>query len=427
MSTPLILALIVFVLVFLLKVPLALGMLAAGFTYLAASGGNLSVIANGFINSYYSGFTIIAVPLFIFTANVMNSGKITRNMFDFCDVLVGRFRGGMAHVNVLASLVFAGMTGSAVADVSGLGKIEIQAMTEEGYDPEFSCAVTASSAVLGPIFPPSQIMLIYSMITGASVGSLFLGGVIPAIVIAICLMVYITYIAKKRNYPYGTRYTIQEALRVTLKAIPALLTPVILLGGIYTGVFTPTEAAAVAGLYSIVVAIFVYRMVGFKDLLKIIEQTAVDVGRISIIVGAASALKYVVTREKIADMLGTFLVEHIASSELFLLAVILLFLFLGMFLETSTIILVVVPILMPALHAFNIDLVHFGIVSSICVMIGLCTPPYGSCLFITSAVSGAPLKSVIRETLPFVAMLIVALLIVTYCPVLVSFVPSLMG
>ena len=425
MSVAFICAIGVFALVFILRVPLALGMLATGFTYLAISGGTMSIVATNMINSYYAGFTIIAVPLFIFTANAMNSGKITERLFAFCDGLVGRFRGGMGHVNVLCSLIFAGMTGSAIADVSGLGKIEIEAMNKQGYDPEFSCAVTGASAVLGPIFPPSQIMLIYSMLSGASVGALFMAGLVPAVLIAAALMIYVAYISHKRQYPYGMRYTLRQFLVVTLKAIPALLTPIILLGGIYTGVMTPTESAAIAGLYALIVSMAVYRAVGWRELWKILRESAIDVGRISIIVGAASCLKYIFAREKLAEMLGSFLVGTISSKPLFLLLVLLFFLVLGMFLETSTIVLVFTPLILPTLETFGIDLVHYGIITTVGVMLGLCTPPYGSCLFITSAISGTPLKAIIKEALPMVGMMVLVLLLITFCPDLVLFVPRL--
>ena len=247
MSAPLIVFLIMFVLIFVLKMPIPMGLMCACVFYFIVSGDAVKMVAQQTLKTFYTNYTIVAVPLFIFAANVMNSGKVTDKVFGFAKGFVGRFKGGLGHVNVLASLVFSGMTGSAIADASGLGKMEIDAMRAEGYDDGFSCAVTAASATIGPIFPPSIPMVIYSMLSGASVGALFMGGMVPGVLLAIALMLYVAFVAHKRNYPCSEKVNLKGFLLYTFRAIPAILTPVILLVGIYTGVMTPTEAGAVAG------------------------------------------------------------------------------------------------------------------------------------------------------------------------------------
>ncbi|MFA7113754.1 MAG: TRAP transporter large permease, partial [Sphaerochaeta sp.] len=300
MSFPLFITLLVFILIFVLRMPIALGMLASAACYLLVKGADLSLVVNQVMNTYYTNYVIIAVPLFIFTANVMNSGKVTDMIFKFSGGLTGRMRGALGQVNVLASLIFSGMTGSAIADAAGLGKIEIQAMKDDGYDPEFSCAITAASATIGPIFPPSIPLVIYAMLSSTSVGALFMGGMVPAILLAIFLMIYVAIVAKKRNYPRGEKIVWITFLAFTFKALPALLTPVILLVGIYTGVMTPTEAGAIAGLYAILISVFAYKAMGIKDLYEVIKMTIKDVGATSIMIGAATIISYIVAREQLA-------------------------------------------------------------------------------------------------------------------------------
>jgi tripartite ATP-independent transporter DctM subunit len=336
-------------------------------------------------------------------------------------------RGALGHVNVLASLIFAGMTGSAIADAAGLGKIEIEAMNDAGYEPPFSCAITAASATIGPIFPPSIPFVIYAMLSGTSVGALFLGGMAPAILLALALMVYVAIVAGKRNYPRGTIVKLKHFLLATVKSIPALLTPVILLIGIYTGVMTPTEAGAIAGFYAIIISVFAYRALGFRDFRKLMVDSIKDIGAASIMIGAAAIISYIVAREQIASNLGTWIISISDNKYFFLLLINVVILILGMFIDTSTIQLIFVPILIPVAKALGIDLIHFGVVVTFNMMIGLSTPPFGMLLFITSGISGTPLKGIIKEiTWPLIAMLLV-LVILTYFPQTVTFLPKLFG
>ena len=423
MSLPLIVFLIVFVLIFVLRMPVPLGLMTACMFYFIVAGQPIKMVGQQTLKTFYTNYTIIAVPLFVFAANVMNSGKITEKIFDFALGLVGRFKGGLGHVNVLASLVFAGMTGSAIADASGLGKMEIEAMKNEGYDPEFACAITASSAVIGPIFPPSIPMVIYAMYSGVSVGALFLGGMVPAILLGAALMIYIAIMAHKRNYPVSARMGMKRFLRATLSAIPALLTPVILLAGIYTGIMTPTEAGAVAGFYALIVSILVYRNLGWGELKNILVETVKGVGTVSLMIGAAACINYIAAKEQISTLIASFITNTTSNPYMFLFIVNVAILVLGMFIDTSVIQSVFVPLMIPIATSMGIDLLHFGLVCVLNMMIGLCTPPFGMLLFITSGVSNTPLKGIIKEIiLPMIVMLVV-LAVVTYIPDVVLFLP----
>jgi tripartite ATP-independent transporter DctM subunit len=367
------------------------------------------------------------VPLFIFTANIMNTGKVTDMIYGFARSVCGRLRGALGHVNILGSLIFAGMTGSAVADAAGLGKIEIEAMTEAGYDPAFSCSLTASSATLGPTFPPSIPLVIYSMLSETSVGALFLGGMIPAVVLTAALMLYVAYVAKKRNFPRGEKIRFRTFIRDTVRSIPALLTPALLLTGIYTGVMTPTEAGATAGFYAIIISVFCYRAMGLKDFWRVILITLKDIGVVSITVGAAMVFSYVMAREQVAVRLGAWIISLTENKYFFLLIVNVVILIMGMFFDTNIIQLIFVPMLIPVARTLGVDLVHFGVVVTFNMMIGLCTPPMGGLLFITSGISGVPLKDIIREILPQLVVMILILFAITYFPSLVTGIPKAVG
>ena len=426
LSTALMVFLLIFVLIFILRMPIPMGMMTACVFYFLVTGESPKMVAQQTLKTFYTNYTIIAVPLFIFAANVMNSGKVTEKVFGFAMGFVGRFKGGLGHVNVLASLVFSGMTGSAIADASGLGKMEIDAMRAEGYDDGFSCAITAASATIGPIFPPSIPMVIYSMLSGASVGALFMGGMVPGVLLALALMVYIMVIAHKRNYPISEKVHLREFIKYTFNAIPAILTPVILLVGIYTGIMTPTEAGAVAGLYALIVAVFGYRVLKWEGFKQVLIDTVKATGTTSIMIGAATTISYIVAKEQVATTVATWITGLTDNKYIFLLIVNIAILILGMFIDTSVIQVVFIPILLPIAKAFGIDLVHFGLVVIFNMMIGLSTPPFGMLLFITSGISGTPLKDVIKEIWwPIITMLLV-LIVITYIPDVVLFLPRML-
>lgn len=429
MNIPLIVFILCFVLTFILRIPIALGMLMSSIYYCLLAPGpatGLQMTATQLLNNLNIKFILIAVPLFVFTAKVMNTGRVSEMIFKFANILVGRWRGGMGHVNVVASLIFSGMTGSAIADASGLGIMEIEAMRKQHYDDGFSCAITAASATIGPIFPPSIPMVFYAMFSGASIGKLFLGGIAPGILMAIALMIYIAYISKKRNYPKGESYPFRELIKITIEAFPAILTPVILLGGIYSGVVTPTEAAALAGFYAMFVSFFVYRSLGLKQLLEVLIDTIKTTGTLSLIVGAAFAFSYIMAIEHIPDMIAGVFLGFSNNKYLMLLIINIVFIILGMFVDTSCIQVVFIPMILPLVKAMGIDLVYFGVVIVLNMMIGLCTPPFGMLLFIVSGISDTSLKTVIKEVFPMLLVLITVLLLITYIPQIVLFIPNTM-
>ncbi|OGG04077.1 MAG: permease [Candidatus Glassbacteria bacterium RIFCSPLOWO2_12_FULL_58_11] len=427
MSLGLLVIITVFTLTFILRMPIAFGMLAGATFYFLVSGQDISLVAEQVLSNLYSKYIILAVPLFVFTAKVMNVGKVTDRVFAFAGALVGSLRGGIGHVNVLASIIFSGMTGSAVADASGLGIMEIRAMRKEGYDDGFSCAITAASATIGPIFPPSIPMVFYAMLSGASVGSLFLGGMLPGLLIGLALMIYIAIIARKRNFPRGRRHSPAEFFQHTFRAIPALITPVILLGGIYTGVVTATEAGAVAAFYGLLISFFIYRAIGFRELYELLVDTVKTCGILAIILGSAFSFSYIVAVEHIPEKIAGLLLDITTNKYLLLLIINILFLILGMFIDTSTITLVFIPMVLPLVEQAGIDLVHFGVMIVLNNMIGLTTPPFGMLLFIVSGVSGTPLHKIIRETLPMIFVLLVVLILITYCPDIVLWLPRTFG
>ena len=439
---PLIVFVAFFILMFIIRMPIPTGMIVACAMYFLVDGlckgygfgdmvmgnaGQLHLIAQKTIEAIFTNGTIVAVPLFVFAANLMNSSTVTDYIFGFCDGLVGRFRGGMAHVNVLCSLVFSGMTGSAIADATGIGTMEIEVMKKQGYDDPFSCAITAASATIGPIFPPSIPMVVYAMLTGASVGALFMGGMVPGILLALFLCVYIVFIARKRNYPRSEPIALKAYLKFLLKAIWALLTPVILLGCIYSGITTPTEAGAIAGLYTVLVSAIIYKTMGWKELKKVLFDTVKGTGGVTIMIGAASAISFIFAKEGLGVTIGNWLLTLCHSQWSFLILTNVVVLILGMFIDTSVIQLVMIPILWPVAQQLGINVVHFGLVFTFNTMLGLSTPPFGMLLFITSSTSGTPLKDVIKEIMPMILVMLLELILITFMPNVVLFLPKMFG
>lgn len=420
---------ILFFIMFIFGYPIIFAISVPSILYIILADINYAVIVDSMVIGFEKQFVLLAVPLFILAAKIMNESMITERLFNFAGKLVGSLKGGLGHVNVLVSVIFAGMTGSAIADASGLGLIEIKAMNDVGFDPEFSCAVTSASSTIGPIIPPSIPMVIYSMISGASLGHLFIGGVLPGVFLAVSMMIYIAYISKKRNYPAGEAFNLKELILSFFKAFFPLLTPVILLGGIYGGVFTPTEAAAVTVFYAFILSVFGYRILGFKRLVKIFKDSALSTGYVSAMVAAALIFSYIVSREQLPVAITNAVINSgiITNKYIFLLFVNLFLLILGCFMDPIVGELIVMPILIPIAILFEVDLVHLGVISTLNFMIGLSTPPYGENLFIVSAISGVPLGGIIREMWPFLGVLIVVLFVCTYFPEIVLFFPKLAG
>jgi tripartite ATP-independent transporter DctM subunit len=427
-TTPFALALAAIVALSLLGLPIGHAMIAGSILYLYAAGLDMGTASEQLLNGMFSSYVLLAIPLFILAAEFMNSGSIMDRLLRFCNALVGRYRGGLAHVNVVQSIIFASMSGSALADAAGSGKLMQSLMTRDGkYTASFAAALTAVSSVIGPIIPPSIPLVLYALVSDTSIGYLFLGGVLPGLLIGAVQMGLIAFTANKRGFPVEAPVPMRELPRVTLEAFPALMMPVILLVLLYSGVTTPTEAAAAAAFYALLVSAVLYRSIGWGD----VYNSLVTSGRITISIGmliaGALVFNYVITVENIPKTLSAALKAYELSPFVFLLAANLLLLILGCFLEGTTILLVIVPVLLPTAHALGIDPVHFGVVVVVNVMIGLVTPPYGLLLFMMVKIADVPLKDLVRDVLPFLWVMIGALALMTFIPEIVLFLPRVMG
>ncbi|MCD6160480.1 MAG: TRAP transporter large permease [Thermotogae bacterium] len=425
-----VLFLIIFGAVFALGYPIAFGMIMGGIAYFITSGINLSTLTDIMAIQLQAKDVLLAVPLFILASNIMNDSEITDKIFDFVKKAMGPVRGGLGYANIVTSIIFAGISGSEIADVAGIGNIEIKAMLDDGYDGPFACAVTCASATISPVIPPSIPMVIYAMLTGASLGYLFLAGFLPGLFLGALEMLMVFYLSKKRKYPKGVKTPFRTLLSGFIRSFPGLLAPVILLVGIYGGIFTPTEAAAVVVGYVILVSFFIYKTLGLKKLYKILIKTVMNIGYISFMIAAAFVVSYVMSREQVPALItSTFMKWGLLNSKwLLLMSANVLYFILGMFIDVSVIQLVVIPMLLPLVQAVGIDLVHFGVVTTLNLMLALDTPPYGQTGYITSAISGTPVGKVFKEMLKYwIPLEVLALLIITYWPSFVLFIPRLFG
>lgn len=408
--------------------PIAFAMIVAAVAYLGISGQDLALASEQLIQSVYDSFVLLAVPLFIVAANIMNAGAISDRLLDFCKALVGRFKGGLAQVDILVSLIFSGMSGSAVADAAGVGKISIAMMLKTGhYTPGFAGAVVAASATIGPIIPPSIPMVLYALVSDASIGYLFLGGVVPGLLMTLALMVMNSVIAHRRNIPAEEPVPLRRLPGITLRAMPALMMPVILLAGIYGGATTPTEAAAVAALYALVVSGLFYRSLSLRSLYDIFLDSSRSSASVGLVIGSALIFNYIVATENIPTAISGWLVQMDLSRMEFLLLVNVMFLLLGCVLDASTIILVIIPLFLPTAAALGVDPIHFGVMAVVNCMIGLITPPYGMLLFVINGVTGIAIKDMVKEGVPFLIALLIALAALTLFPELILFLPRMFG
>lgn len=408
--------------------PIALSMFIAAILYLFLKGHDPGLAAEQSIQGLYDSFVLLAVPLFIVAANIMNQGTISDRLLDFCKALVGRFRGGLAQVDILVSLVFSGMSGSAIADAAGVGKVSINMMLKSGhYSPGLAGAVVAASATIGPIIPPSIPMVMYALISDTSIGYLFLGGIVPGLIMTAVMMGITTWIAHRRNIPAEDPVPVRELPKVTFRALPVLMMPVILLAGIYGGATTPTEAAAIAAAYALLLAALFYRSVSWRSLHEVLVDSARSSASVGLVIGSALIFNYIVASENIPNLLAGWLGGMELSPLGFLLLANLIILLLGCVLDATTIILVVLPLFIPTCRELGIDLVHFGVVMVVNCMIGLITPPYGMLLFVINATTGIAIKDIVREVVPYLAALIGALLVMTLFPEIVLWVPRMFG
>ena len=413
---------------FLLRAPIGFSMIVSGVAYLAVKGQDIGLVAEQILNSLYNSYVLLAVPLFILAANVMNAGTVSDRIFDFCRILVGRMRGGLAQVDILVSVVFSGMSGSAIADAAGPGLVTIKQMLKKPeYSPGFAGAVVVASATIGPIIPPSIPLVIYALVSGASVGALFLAGVVPGLLMAAVLMLAVHIIATRRNMPREAPIPLAEWPSILFRGALPLSLPVVLLTGIYTGIFTPTEAAAVAALHALVLAGIVYRALSWKSLFGVIVESTRSSAVITLIIAGAFMMNYAFTAEGVPMMVAAWVTKMQLGKVQFLLLVNLLFLILGCFMDVSVLLLVFVPILLPIAKTLGVDLVHFGVVVVLNMMIGLIHPPFGMLLFVTNALTGISIRDMMREGWLFLVMLLLLLLAITVIPEIVLWLPQSMG
>jgi tripartite ATP-independent transporter DctM subunit len=423
-------AVIMFVLFFVwtfLGMPLGHAMLAAGIVYFLVSGGDLGLVASQSLNGVYGNFVMLAVPLFIFSAELMNAGEMTDKLFGFASLIVGRFRGGLAHVNIIASVIFAGMSGSALADAAGPGKISIDMMIRAGYRPGFAAALTSTSAILGPIIPPSIPMVLYGVVTNTSIGYLVLGGVGAGLFLAAVMMGLVAVQARIQDFPTQPKPTLKEALAVTRDAGPTLLLPAILLGGIYSGAVTPTEAAAVAAFVALVLAIFWYRTMSPRKLFEVLLNSSKSTAIVGITIAGAVVMNYIVAAERLPTVLGSWIAEMDMGPRMFMFVVTLLFILLGALFDTLLLLLIVIPILMPTVRELGIDPVYFGVVSTVNMMIGLIHPPMGQVLYLISGITGIKVGTILREIWVLLALMVVSLFILVFVPQITLWLPEMAG
>lgn len=427
-TSPFALALYAIVSLSLLGVPIGHAMIAGSVLYLYAKGMDMGTAAEQLLNGTYSSFLLLAIPLFILAANIMSNGSILDRLLRFCNAIVGRYPGGLAQVNVLQSVVFASMSGSALADAAGSGKLMQAMMTRGGkYTPGFAAALSAVSAVIGPILPPSIPLVLYALVSGTSIGYLFIAGVLPGLLLGAVQMGMIYFLAKRRGFPVEPKVPLRDMPRITREAFPALMLPVILLGCLYSGVTTPTEAAGVAAAYALLLSAGLYRSMGWADVYDTLLSSARMSISIGMLIAGALVFNYVITSENIPATLTGLLHGLNMSPTAFLLLVNLILLVLGAFLEGSTIILIILPVLLPTATALGIDPVHFGVIAVLNIMIGLVTPPYGLLLFMMARIANVSLAVLVREAFPFLVVMIGALVLVTLWPDFVLVLPRMAG
>lgn len=404
-------------LLLLLGVPVAFSLLLSSLALILWDGKLPMLIVSQRLGNALDSFPLLAIPLFILAAEIMNHSGATERIFKLANTVLGRIYGGLGHVNIAASMLFSGMSGSAVADAAGLGAIEIKAMKEQGYDPGFAAAVTAASSTIGPIIPPSVPIVLYGVISGAAIGELFLAGFVPGVLMGLAMMAYIAVIAKRRNFPRDPEFAgIRAIMSAFVTAIPSLLLPVIILGGIWGGIMSPTEAAAAAVIYSLLLGLVVHRSMNFWTVIESFRLAARSTATIMLIVAAANIYGWLVSTQQIPVVVQGFLTNVTENPTILLMIIAVVLLIMGMFMELIAILTIAVPVFLPVAVATGIDPIHFGIVTVLTLMIGLLTPPFGLNLFIVQQVSGAKYSAILKETWPFIFILIGVLILIIIFP-----------
>lgn len=412
----------------LLRLSIVLMMFSSGLVYLWVKGQDLGLLVDQTLNSMFSMYVLLAVPMFIFAGNVMNAATISERIWSAADLLVGRFRGGMGHVTVLMNVVMSSMSGSAVSDAAGPGMISIRMMEKVGKYPRgLAVAIAAAASCLGPIIPPSIPMVIYALISTASVGALFLAGIVPGLLMAAALMLWIAMIAKKRDLSFGQRVSLKQVPGVLAKTALPMTLPVLLLGGIWSGVFTPTESAAMAGLWAVLIGLYIYRNLDLRTLIKIFAVSARQSAVVMMLIGSSFIINYAITAEQVATNLAAYIAGLNLTAVGFLLLVNVMFLVLGTVLDGAVMLLVFVPVLLPSVNALGIDLVHFGVVVILNFMIAMITPPYGLILFVLGSLTGVPMKEINREIWQFCIPLTVVMFLLIFFPQITLWLPHAFG
>lgn len=418
-------ALIIFI---LFGFPMAFVMGLAPLAYVVAKG-DYSIILS-LVQKMFTGAdksALLCIPLFMLGGKIMNQAGITQRIIAVCQSTIGLLRGGLAYVNVLASMIFAGITGSALADTSAIGGILIPAMTKKGYEKDFAAAVTVASSCIGPIIPPSMLFILYAFVSNVSIGALFLAGFIPGIMLGLSQMLLVHYYSQKRNYPREKFRSIKYILRISKDAILALLMPLIIIGGILSGIFTATEAAAAAVIYALLVGSIIYRNLTFSGLIRVLIETGIESAAVLLILAFASAFAWVITIENIPVLLANYLLRISSNPNVILMIINLLLLFIGTWMDATPALMIMAPILVPVVTSMGVNPVHFGIIMCLNLTIGLITPPLGPCLFIASIISKISVEEIFRATIPFFIVNVIALFIVTYFPAIVMFIPRIFG
>jgi len=411
-----------------LRFPIAHTMFASGICYLVVSHQDIGVLVDQVLTSMLTMYVLLAIPMFIFAANLMNAATISERLWSAADALVGRWRGGLGHVSVLVSVAFSSMSGSAISDAAGPGMVSVRMMRDVAkYPAGFSVALVAAAATIAPIIPPSIIMVIYALLSNASVGALFLGGVVPGILMAVALMIAVFFAARRMNLPRGQVVPLRQVPCALAKALVPMTLPVVLLGGIWGGFFTPTEAAAVAGFYALLLGVLVYRKIRIKQFVAIVDESVTATTTVMLLIAGAFIVNYAITNEQLSDRFALMFQSAKLTKLEFLLLVNLAFLILGCFLDTAVLLLVFVPVLLPSARALGVDLVHFGVVITVNMMIGMITPPYGLLLLVMSSLVKVPLGEIVRAIWQFVVPLVAVLLLFVLVPETVTWLPRQFG
>ncbi len=414
-----------FLLLLVIGVPVAISLAGSSLIYVMLEGVQPHLVVLHRMIGGIDSFPLLAIPFFIMAGSLMNSGGITNRIYDFALALVGWLKGGLGHVNVVGSVIFAGMSGTAVADAGGLGNIEIKAMRDHGYSVDFAVGVTGASSTIGPIIPPSLPFVIYGVMANASIGKLFAAGVIPGLVMALTMMIMVTYYAHTRGWHRDAKFSLAALWRTFKRAFLPLLTPIILVGGMTTGIFTPTEAAIAATAYAILLGMAIYRTLSWRKLIKVSMETAETTALILLIVAGASIFGYLITLTKVTDNLSALVLSITTTPWIVLLLVNIFLLIVGCFMETIAAITILVPVLLPLMAKIGVDPVHFGLIMVLNLMIGLLTPPVGMVLYILARVSGISFERTTKACLPFLIPLLISLALVTYWPAMVMYLPNL--